>query len=66
MTNVNRGLLERIDGVTAERLFAYEYGILAQPAYAFWDELEQPPPRLPITTMGDRGLGRASVTAHLW
>ncbi len=37
--------------VTAERLFAYTYGILAQPAYAetFWDELELPPPRLPIT-----------------
>ena len=37
--------------MTAERLFAYAYGILAQPAYVerFWDELEQPPPRLPIT-----------------
>ena len=31
--------------------FAYAYGVLAQPAYTehFWDELEQPPPRLPIT-----------------
>jgi len=54
--NVTRGLLERISevyGATvgAERLFAYGYGILAQPAYVerFWDELEQPPPRLPIT-----------------
>ena len=50
------GLLERIGeahGNTpmAERLFAYAYGVLAQPAYTerFWDELEQPPPRLPIT-----------------
>ena len=54
--NVTGGLLERISEahgaeVTAERLFAYAYGILAQPAYVerFWDELEQPPPRLPIT-----------------
>ena len=37
--------------VSAERLFTYTYGILAQPAYVqrFWDELEIPPPRLPIT-----------------
>ena len=37
--------------VGAERLFAYAYSILAQPAYVerFWDELEQPPPRLPLT-----------------
>ena len=54
--NVTGGLIERIagvhgSGVTAERLFAYAYTLLAQPAYVerFWDELEQPPPRLPIT-----------------
>ena len=54
--NVTGGLLERIAevhgaDVTAERLFAYTYGVLAQPLYVerFWDELEQPPPRLPIT-----------------
>ncbi len=37
--------------VPPERLFAYAYGILAQPAYTerFWEELEHPPPRLPIT-----------------
>ena len=37
--------------VTPQSLFAYAYGILAQPAYMemFWDELEMPPPRLPIT-----------------
>lgn len=37
--------------VPVERLFAYAYGILAQPAYVerFWDELELPPPRLPLT-----------------
>ena len=59
--NVTGGLPERISEahgaeVTAERLFAYAYGILAQPAYVerFWDELEQPPPRLPITK--DAGL----------
>ena len=54
--NVTSGLPERIGEahgapVSAERLFAYAYGILAQRAYVerFWDELEQPPPRLPIT-----------------
>ena len=37
--------------VSAEQLFAYTYGILAQPAYVerFWDALELPPPRLPLT-----------------
>lgn len=37
--------------VSAKRLFAYAYGILAQPGYVrrFWDELELPPPRLPLT-----------------
>ena len=54
--NVTDGLLEKLraaHGVTVspERLFAYTYGILAQPAYVerFWDELEQPPPHLPVT-----------------
>ena len=54
--NITGGLLARLSAeydapVTAERLFAYAYGILAQPAYVerFWDELEQPPPRLPLT-----------------
>ena len=58
--NVTSGLLEAVGRVhgstmTPERLFAYAYGILAQPAYVeqFWDELEQPPPRLPITKDGD-------------
>ena len=53
--NVAGGLLARLgkahgSEVSAERLFAYAYGVLAQPSYveAFWDELEQPPPRLPI------------------
>ena len=54
--NVAGGLLARLGErygaeVSPERLFAYAYGILAQPAYVdrFWDELEAPPPRLPIT-----------------
>ena len=54
--NVTVGLLDKLLDVfgcptTAERLFTYAYGILAQPAYVdrFWDELELPPPRLPIT-----------------
>lgn len=58
-SNVTKGLLERISlthgtTVSAERLFSYAYGILAQPAYVeqFWEELELPPPRLPITKDG--------------
>ncbi len=58
--NVTGGLLERLgdqydETVSPEELFAYAYGILAQPAYVerFWDELELPPPRLPITKDAD-------------
>lgn len=58
--NITGGTLETLEtvyesSVSAERLFAYTYGILAQPAYVerFWDELEQPPPRLPITRDAD-------------
>ena len=54
--NVAGGLLEAVSAVhgaaiSAERLFAYAYGILSQPEYVrrFWDELELPPPRIPIT-----------------
>ena len=54
--NVTSGLLELIGDahsapVSPEQLFAYAYGILAQPDYVrrFWEELELPPPRLPIT-----------------
>ena len=54
--NVTCGLVKQIDSVhdvtvAAEQLFAYAYGILAQPDYVrrFWDELELPPLRLPIT-----------------
>ena len=59
--NVTAGLLDRLcsthgTDVSTQSLFAYAYGILAQPAYVerFWDELEMPPPRLPITK--DTGL----------
>ncbi len=59
--NVTGGLLALLSAeygsdVSPERLFAYAYGILAQPAYVelFWDELELPPPRLPLTK--DAGL----------
>ena len=58
--NVAKGLLEALSlahktPVSAERLFIYAYGILAQPDYVerFWDELEMPPPRLPITKDSD-------------
>ena len=54
--NVTRGILSKLSEeygctVIAERLFAYTYGVLSQPDYVarFWDELELPPPRLPIT-----------------
>ena len=54
--NVTADLLEAVSAVhgaaiSAERLFAYAYGILSQPEYVrrFWDELELPPPRIPIT-----------------
>ena len=49
-SNVTQGVLDLL-GVSAEHLFAYVYGILAQPAYVetFWDELELPPPHVPIT-----------------
>ena len=58
--NVTGGLLEAVSAihgaqVSAKRLFAYTYGILSQPEYVrrFWDELELPPPRLPITKDSD-------------
>lgn len=54
--NVTDGLLEKIGKahgttISAEQLFGYAYSVLAQPKYVeqFWDELEQPPPHLPIT-----------------
>ena len=54
--NITNGLLEKLSTaygttVSPERLFAYTYGVLAQPVYVerFWDELEQPPPHLPVT-----------------
>ena len=58
--NVTGSLLEAVSAVhgaqvSAERLFDYAYGILSQPEYVrrFWDELELPPPRLPITKHSD-------------
>ena len=58
--NITGGLPEAVSAVhgaavSAERLFAYAYGILSQPEYVrrFWDELELPPPRLPITKHSD-------------
>lgn len=54
--NIARGVLERIGeahgaAVSPEALFAYAYGVLSSPEYVrrFWDELELPPPRIPIT-----------------
>ena len=57
--NIAGGFLEAIGAVhgttmSAEQLFSYAYGVLAQPGYVerFWDQLELPPPRLPITKDG--------------
>ena len=54
--NITDGMLESLGQtygscIAPERLFAYAYGVLAQPSYVtrFWDELELPPPHLPIT-----------------
>ena len=54
--NVTAGILHAIGAIhkkeiSPEILFAYVYGVLAHPAYVerFWDELEQPPPRVPVT-----------------
>ena len=59
-SNITRGFLEAVAAdhgtpVSAEQLFSYAYGILAQPWYVelFWDQLELPPPRLPITKNRD-------------
>ena len=56
LPNVTTGFLEMLSGsygapIHPERLFAYAYGILAQPSYVdrFWENLADPPPRLPIT-----------------
>ena len=58
--NVAEGILKGIGAthgstISAEDLFSYAYGILAQPEYVkrFWEELELPPPRLPITKDAD-------------
>ena len=58
--NVTGGLLAALEAaldyaVSAPDLFAYAYAVLAQPAYVerFWNQLEQPPPRLPITKDGE-------------
>ena len=58
--NITEGLLKTLSDVlgatvSAEQFFAYTYGVLAQPSYTerFWDQLEAPPPRIPITTDPD-------------
>ncbi len=55
-SNITKGITEKLreefgSFVTPERLFTYAYGILPQLSYIarFWDELEPPPPHLPIT-----------------
>ena len=60
LPNIVGGILEILEAaygtvVSPEELFAYAYGVLAQPAYVerHWDELEMPAPRLPITKDAD-------------
>ena len=55
--NITCGMLGMLEGgyghpITPEDFFCYCYAVLSSPLYVemFWDELEQPPPRLPITT----------------
>lgn len=57
MPNVTDGVLQQLQS-SAEALFAYAYGIMGHAAYVerFWEELELPPPHLPITK--ERGLFR--------
>ena len=72
LPNIAKGILtilEREYGhlVAPERLFAYAYGILGQPAYVgrHWDELEMPAPRLPITRDADLFLEMAEYGERL-
>ena len=65
--NINTRMLGQIRKtlgakLTARDLFAYAYGILSSPNFVstFWDQLELPPPRLPITK--DAALFRAVAT----
>jgi hypothetical protein len=74
--NVTAGLAEALTTtlgirVSPEDVFAYAYCILSSPAYVkrFWDELEQPGPRLPITTDPDLfksvvSAGRRALNIH--
>ncbi len=70
--NITDGFLKTLAqqygmSVAAERLFAYAYGVLAQPSYVarFWDELELPPPHLPITKDSELFEQVADHGAHL-
>ncbi len=69
--NLPTGLLDTLrvaygTAVSARGFFAYAYGVLAQPTYVerFWDELEMPPPRLPITK--DPGVFQRVAQHGMW
>lgn len=56
LPNITLGLLDALHGaygakVTPEEFFAYCYAVMSPSCFVetFWDELEQPPPRVPIT-----------------
>lgn len=76
--NVTDGLLQILSDeydtdVSAEDLFAYVSGILGGLSYTrrFWDELEVPGPRVPLTRDGElfhrmTGLGRRLIWLHTY
>lgn len=76
--NITHGVLEDIGAtfkreVSPEELFAYCYTILATPRYVkeFWNELETPGPRIPITKNADLfarvvAVGRQLIWLHTY
>jgi hypothetical protein len=75
--NVTAGLVEKLkelvglENLKPEDLFAYAYALLSAPSYVmrFWEELEQPGPRLPITLdpalfLEVRDVGKRALHLH--
>jgi hypothetical protein len=78
MPNVTAGLLDLLENAvgiapSAEDLAAYVYALLSSPAFAeqYWNELETPGPRLPLTKDKDvfedaAALGRELIWLHTY
>jgi hypothetical protein len=76
--NITQGVLDVINNtlnidISPEDFFAYCYGILATPEYVkkFWNELETPGPRIPITQNADLfqklvAIGRQLIWLHTY